>query len=99
MGYLYYTPQQVFRFDDDLLTHLRTVIITKFLQQESFIFTWSDEGLQRSIWLHPTLPVSFEFETTEVPPIDREWVNGLLALANGPGGLRLLPDPRAATPN
>lgn len=97
MGYLYYTPQQVFRFDDDLLTQLRTVITTKFLQQECFIFTWNDEGLQRSIWLHPASPVSFEFDSTDVPPADREWVNRLLALANGPGGLRLLPEPGEAS--
>lgn len=97
MGYLYYTPQQVFRFDDNLLTHLRTVIISKFLQQESFIFTWSDEGLQRSIWLHPTMPVSFEFEANDVPPINQEWINELLALANGPSGLRLVPDPRGSS--
>lgn len=98
MGYLYYTPQQVFRFDDKLLTHLRTVIISKFLQQESFIFTWSDDGLQRSIWLHPTLPVSFEFEANDVPPVNPEWVNELLALANSPTGLRLVPDPRCSPP-
>lgn len=97
MGYLYYTPQQVFRFDDYLLTHLRTVIITKFIQQESCIFTWSDDGLQRSIWLNPALPLSFEFDGSEVPPINHDWVNELLSLANGPGGLRLVPEPPPST--
>lgn len=97
MGYLYYTQQQAFEFDDYLLTHLRTVIISKFLQKESFIFTWNDDGLQRSIWLHPFLPMSFEFDQKDVPPINREWVNELLTLANSAGGLRLVPEPKPST--
>lgn len=94
MGYLHYTSQQVFAFDDYLLTHLRTVIVSKLLQQESFLFTWHDGGIQRSIWLHPTLPLSFEFDRADVPPINREWIAELLALANGPGGLRVVPEPQ-----
>lgn len=93
MGHLFYTPQQAFKFDDYLLTHLRTVIISKLIQQESFIFTWVDDGHQRSIWLHPSMPISFEFENSDVPPINREWISELLTLANGPGGLRVTEEP------
>lgn len=98
MGYFHYTSQQVFGFDDYLLTHLRTVIVSKLLQQESFLFTWQDGGIQRSIWLHPSLPLSFEFDSAEVPHINREWVTELLALANGPGGLRVIPEPQPRAP-
>lgn len=93
MGYLHYTQHQVFHFDDYLLTHLRTVIITKLLQQESFLFTWSSGGIQQSIWMHPMQALSFEFDSSDVAAINREWVNDLLALANGPGGLRIVAEP------
>lgn len=96
MGYLHYTNHQVFQFEDHLLTHLRTVIVTKLQQRESFLFTWSDCGIQRSIWIHPMLSLSFEFESDDVAPINRAWVTELLALANGQGGLRLIPEPTPA---
>lgn len=94
MGHLHYAPNQVFEFDDYLLTHLRTVIVSKLLQRESFLFTWSNEGSQQSIWLHPALSLSFEFEHEEVAPVNREWVNDMLALAHSPGGLRIVPEPK-----
>lgn len=89
MGYLHYGSDEHFEFDDDVLNHLRTVVVTKFVQQECFIFTWSDAVKQRSIWLHPGQYLSFEFSATEVPAVRREWANELLVLANSPGGLRL----------
>lgn len=93
MGYLHYTEQQVFQFDDYLLKHLRAVIVSKFLQQESFLFSWINDGVQQSVWMHPTLPLSFEFEDNDGAPVNREWVEELLALANGPAGLRVVPEP------
>lgn len=98
MGFLHYTRHQVFQFDDYLLTHLRTVIVSKLLQQESFLFTWSNGGIQQSIWIHPMLSLSFEFEHDDVPAINREWVADLLALANGPSGLRIIPEPKPTKP-
>lgn len=90
MGYLYYSPQQSFYFDDDILTHLRTVIISKLMQQESFLFTWVDGACQHSIWLCPSTPLLFEFDSNQVPPIDRDRVSRLLELASSAGGLRLI---------
>lgn len=37
--------------------------------------------------------LSFEFESDDVVPINREWVAELLMLANGPGGLRIVAEP------
>ncbi|RGE23254.1 hypothetical protein [Leucobacter sp. wl10] len=93
MGYLHYGPSQIFRFDDRALAHLRTVIMTKLLQQESLLFTWNDAGIQRSIWLQPSVPLQFEFEAAETPAINRAWLEELTAVANAPAGLRLLPEP------
>ncbi len=93
MGYLHYGPSQIFRFDDRALTHLRTVIMTKLLQQESLLFTWDDAGIQRSIWLQPSIPMQFEFESADTPHLNRAWVEELTTAANASTGLRLLPEP------
>jgi len=89
MGYLHYGSGHRFEFDDHLLAHLRSVILSKLLLQESFVFTWVDFGEQRSIWLHPSLPLQFEFDRQTTPELDREWLEHLSLLANSPGGLRL----------
>ncbi|MBK0417427.1 ATP-dependent DNA ligase [Leucobacter sp. CSA1] len=93
MGYLHYCQQQIYRFDDRTLAHLRTVISNKLLQQESFVFTWNDTGLQRTIWLHPSMSIVFEFESAVTPDLNREWLQALGSLANSPTGLRLVDEP------
>lgn len=95
MGHLHYAGSASFAFEDRLLTHLRSVILAKLNLQESLVFTWSDEGRQRSIWLHPSIPVHFEFDDEVTPDLNTEWVEQLLALANSPGGLRCIAEPAA----
>ena len=99
MGCLHYGERYRFEFDDRLLAHLRTVILGKFVLQESFAFTWLDYGQQRTVWLHPTMLLQFEFEKKTAPDVNPEWVERLTLLASSPGGLRLVdekPDDRAA---
>lgn len=93
MGYLHYGGTASFAFEDRLLTHLRTVMFGKLNLQESLVFTWIDEGKQRSIWLHPTLPLHFEFDMDVAPEINPAWIEQLLLLANSPTGLRLVEEP------
>lgn len=93
MGYLHYDGSTSFAFDDRTLNHLRTVIFAKFTLQESLVFTWTDQDQQRSIWLHPTLPLHFEFSEKVVPELNPEWVEKLLGYANSPTGLRLTAEP------
>ncbi|PRI12629.1 hypothetical protein [Leucobacter massiliensis] len=93
MGTLHYDSSHRFQFDDRTLAHLRAVIVSKLGHQESLLFTWTSKDTQRSIWLHPTIPVQFEFDEGEVPPLNRAWLEELTATANAPAGLRLLPEP------
>lgn len=94
MGYLHYDGAK-FAFDDRTLTHLRTTILGKLALQESLVFTWIDEGRQRSIWLHPSLPVQFEFEEEVAPDLNPAWIEQMLTLANSQAGLRLTEEPSA----
>lgn len=93
MGKLHYGAQQVFEFEDRTLAHLRSVMTAKLLRQESFLFSWDDHGKLRSIWLHPTSIVLFEFEGSEEVKLNRAWLEHLADLANTSGGLRLVPEP------
>ncbi|QZY53187.1 DUF7882 family protein [Leucobacter tenebrionis] len=92
MGHLIYGHGERFEFDDRLLTHLRTVILAKLNLQESLVFTWSDER-QHSIWLHPSMPVHFEFDQRTTDELNPAWIEQLLAHANSQGGLRLVEEP------
>lgn len=96
MGFLHYSSNQVFLFEDRVLAHLRSVILGKLVLQESFAFTWNDSGAQRSVWMHPGLSLQFEFDSIDTHEINRSWIEALAATANSPGGLKLLPE-RTAT--
>lgn len=89
MGKLHYGDNRSFEFDDNTLSHLRTVILGKFNLQESIVFSWMDGAGQHSLWLHPSIPLYFEFDAHRLPEINREWVERLLADANSPTGLRI----------
>ena len=93
MGFLHYDASASFEFDDRLLSHLRTVIIGKLNLHENVVFTWNDDGKQHSLWLHPAMPIRFEFDSESPGELNPAWVELLFALANSPGGLRLAPEP------
>lgn len=94
MGFLHYGETRSFAFTDRELTHLRTVILAKLNLQESLVFTWVEDGSQHSVWLHPTIPLHFEFETKESPELNQLWLEQLLTLANSAAGLRLIDEPQ-----
>lgn len=89
MGYLHYGTNHIYRFCDRTLAHLRTVISSKLLQQESFVLSWSDEGQQFSLWLHPAGQLVFEFEKPVTDELDRAWLEQMINQANSPSGLKL----------
>jgi len=95
MGHLHYGGVESFEFDDRTLTHLRTVILGKLNLQESLAFTWTRGEQQHSIWLHPTVPLHFEFDRPETPAINPAWIELLLGAANSASGLHALPEPKS----
>jgi hypothetical protein len=100
MGTLTYDVVSKVDFDDRALAHLQIVIASKLRRGESFNFTWIMEPSQGSgrttIWMHPAIPLVYEFLGTRSPTINREWLNALMETANSPGGLRLVPEPADA---
>lgn len=100
--FIYGTPSTTVEFDDRVLAHLKVVIVAKLRRSESFTFSWdyasADGSGHSSVWLHPAIPMQFEFLGSREPSINRAWLDLLIATANSPAGLRIVPEPSAGTP-
>ena len=98
--FIYGTPSIAVDFDDRVLAHLKVVILSKVRRGESFTFSWeytapTNKG-HSSIWIHPTIPLQFDFRGSREPRLNRAWVEELVRLSNTPAGLRVVPEPPEA---
>jgi hypothetical protein len=95
--FIYGTPSISVEFDDRILAHLKVVILAKLRRGESFTFSWDYSSAQgsghSSIWLHPAIPLQFDFYGKKDPTLNRVWLEELVQLANTPAGLRIIPEP------
>ncbi|WP_460798193.1 DUF7882 family protein [Microbacterium sp. GXF0217] len=92
MGSLIYgndtTP---FEVEDELLAHLRLVIVTKLRRNESFALTLRDErGALETLWLHAAIPLRFILD--ESLELHRPLVVEMMNAASSSGGLDLTRD-------
>lgn len=102
MGILVYGPTNLeVALEDRVLSHLQIVITTKLRRQESFVFSWRDDpaggGGRSSVWLHPSIPLRFQYADSASPAINRVWLEALAASANGTSGLQVIEEPGAQT--
>jgi hypothetical protein len=107
VGILYYgdsgTPIGI---EDRALAHLKVAITTKLRRGESFTLSWlhpEDQLRGRStLWLHPSIPLRFVFDSPDQPELSRDWVEELMRSANSTGGIMLVEehiDPETTTPD
>jgi hypothetical protein len=95
VGTLYYgdsgTPIGI---EDRALAHVKIAITTKLRRAESFTLSWihpEDQTRGRStIWLHPSIPLRFVFDSPDAPELSRDWVEELMRSANSTGGVMLV---------
>lgn len=82
--------------DDRVLAHVKSVIVMKLRRNESFTVSWSREeaegGGRTSIWVHPSIGLQFEFDESERPELNRDWLERLMREANASGDLRIVPE-------
>lgn len=94
MGFITYDGTSELHIEDRALAHLKIVIATKLRRHESFTLSWihpDTDTLGRStIWLHPSIPLRFTFESREQPQINAQWVEDLMQTANATGGITLV---------
>jgi hypothetical protein len=79
--------------DDRTLAHVKAVTVMKLRRNESFTVSWQrsvDAGGGRvSIWVHPSIPLQFEFDEPQRPELNRSWLEALMQDANRTGDLRI----------
>jgi hypothetical protein len=92
MGVLFYSDLAI-AIDDRTLAHLKVAAVTKLRRGESFTLSWahpaSEVAGRTTIWMHPSIPLRFEFEEPETPTLSREWVEEILRSSNSTGGIQL----------
>ncbi|PPL19921.1 DUF7882 family protein [Microterricola pindariensis] len=85
--------------DDRTLAHVKSVVVTKLRRQESFTLSCieglGDDSHRSSLWIHPSIPLEFEFTDPDRPELNRAWLNALMVSTNGSGDLWVDPEPDA----
>lgn len=99
MGYLTYGNTSArFEVEDELMAHLRTVMVTKLRRNESFPLTLrTDSGAAETLWIHASIPMRFMTEAEE-PALDRTLLVSMVNAANSGHGLDLTRDEFAVEP-
>jgi len=99
VGTLIYDVVSKVDFDDRALAHLEIVIASKFRRNESFNFSWVKDPATGSgrttIWMHPAIPLVYEYSGSRTPSINRAWLDALMQAAGSGTGLRLVPEVQA----
>jgi len=95
--FIYGNPSVAVDFDDRVLAHLKVVILSKVRRGESFTFSWEYKAAagsgHSSVWIHPTIPLQFNFLGSKEPSLNRRWIEDLVRLSNTPAGLRISREP------
>ena len=95
MAYLYYgyesRPAEI---PDRVLAHVKVVATTKLRRNESFMLSWrhpsgdAAEG-RTSIWMQPSIPLRFVFDSAEPEALDHEYLRALANEASSGRGIVL----------
>ena len=94
MGHPTYGGTQEFEFEDRTLAHLKVAITLKLRRQESFLMSWvipaENGGGRMSLWVAPSIPLTFRFAGSRVPQLNKVWIEAMSELSHTPRGLILL---------
>ena len=93
MGHLIYgntsTPIEI---GDEMIAHVRTVIVTKLRRNESFPLTIeASSGVAETLWIHASIPLRFVMHDDD-HTLDRALLVSMMNAANSARGLDLTSD-------
>ncbi|MCS5732480.1 DUF7882 family protein [Herbiconiux daphne] len=102
MGFLYYgNDSYQIEVDDRPLAHLKIALLTLLRAGRSIAFSFErpvEMGSGReTLWICPSTDMRFRFHGSRPPRINQQWVRAIIATAEAPTGLRLVPEPTMAT--
>ncbi|MGG7465984.1 hypothetical protein [Plantibacter sp. YIM 135347] len=82
MGSFRYGANNAAELDDRVLAHVQLLIAAKLRKREGFMLSWTVEpehGSGRvSIWVDEGIPLSFRFDGSRTPLINRAWLNHMI---------------------
>ncbi|MCK2035313.1 hypothetical protein KZC51_04110 [Microbacterium sp. SSW1-49] len=89
MGYLNYAGAPTsFTIDDEMLAHVRAVVVTKLRRSESFALTIPTIGAaSETLWIHASIPLRFSL--VDDVPLGRPLLVAMMEAASSSGGLDL----------
>ncbi|MFM9876984.1 MAG: ATP-dependent DNA ligase [Rhodoglobus sp.] len=99
MGFPYYgNNSYAVEIDDRALAHLKVAMLTLLRAGKCLAFCFdrsADIGSGReTLWISPSTEIRFLFRGSRVPTINHEWLRRIIATADAPTGLRLVPEPQ-----
>ncbi|GAA1964165.1 hypothetical protein [Microbacterium deminutum] len=78
---------------DWVLAHLKVVATTKLRRNESFTVSWRHPdhtaGGRSTLWMQPSIPLLFEFDSPEPVTLDPDYLHALANAANSAGGMSI----------
>lgn len=95
MGKLVYGAiQRQISIDDRTLVHLEAVLLSRLRRGSPFSLRWvetitGDGDGRRTIWIHPSSDLYFEYEGVDVGPLDRDLLEKLARSADSNSGINL----------
>lgn len=103
MGLLYYgNASDEIEIPDRLLAHVKVVMTTKLRRGESFTVSWvhaaGTAGGRSTIWLDPSIPLRFVFDSAEAEELDSALLTELAREANATSGLMIPVEVDVRTP-
>ncbi len=102
MGFLYYgNSNYPVAIDDRPLAHLKIAVLTLLRAGKCIAFSFErtkEQGNGReTLWISPSIEIRFLFNGSRPPRINEPWVRAIIATAEAPTGLRMVPEPVDAT--
>lgn len=98
MGLLVYGGDR-YSFEDRQLAHVKVALQRKLRKQECFLMSWtvepSDGSGRVSLWMSPSIPLSFHFSGSRAPVINEEWLAVLEHTSHTPRGLTIISEQEA----
>jgi hypothetical protein len=91
MATLYYgSDKDPIVLPDRLMGYIKVIASTKLRRGESFTLTWTgtpEEAGRSTIWLQPSIPLRFVFDSVEPEQLVGEYLRSLADQANAASGL------------
>lgn len=96
MGHLTYGAlQRMIVVEDRLLAHIEVVVLSRLRRNNAFAMRWTQTGEQggrRTIWIHQSTDLYFEYDEAQQPELDRELLDQLAKAADSNAGINLHSD-------